>query len=151
MLSYAVRICERPLIRDEANMGKVFDFNYYPTAIWMMLISIPSVGYGDRYPVTVHGRLIAAVSFISGTFMLSLLCEALLRSIKISALEEKSIQILTKLNTRSIIKRVAIRMFACVAKMTNRKRKGLEKSIFLSRTLRNSAVLFKSLSRFYKS
>lgn len=62
-----------------------------------MMISIPSVGYGDTFPVTYHGRFIAAISFISGTFMLSVLCNSLIIILDFTSLESKANLILNKL------------------------------------------------------
>ena len=33
----------------------------YPTALWYMLTTLTTVGYGDTYPVTVLGRVIGGV------------------------------------------------------------------------------------------
>ena len=86
LLSYSIRICERPLSRLDSDVG-AFNFSYYPTALWMLIISIPSVGYGDKYPVTPHGRVLAAISFICGTFLFSILCNSLATVLNISPLE----------------------------------------------------------------
>ncbi len=35
-------------------------------ALWWALVTITSVGYGDRYPVTAEGRLVAAALMVAG-------------------------------------------------------------------------------------
>jgi len=35
-------------------------------AIWWAFVTITTVGYGDRYPVTTEGRIIAAFLMITG-------------------------------------------------------------------------------------
>lgn len=42
----------------------------YPDALWWTLTTITTVGYGDRYPVTAEGRLVAATLMIGGIALL---------------------------------------------------------------------------------
>lgn len=146
LLSYAIRICERPLTREDYDIG-AFKFSYLPTSLWMMMISIPSVGYGDKYPVTLHGRFLASISFICGTFLFSILCNSLVVILNISKLEQKAILLLTKLGVRYDIKVIATRMIQCAFKIGSRQRKGIPKSLFLDRELKSNANILKSTIR----
>ena len=53
----------------------------YPTALWYLLTTLTTVGYGDAYPVTVAGRVIGAIFQLMSlgllVFLLSLLLTAL--------------------------------------------------------------------------
>jgi voltage-gated potassium channel len=40
-------------------------------ALWWGLVTITTIGYGDRFPVTTEGRLIAGVLIIFGVAMIS--------------------------------------------------------------------------------
>jgi voltage-gated potassium channel len=42
----------------------------FPNAVWWTLTTITTVGYGDRYPVTGEGRLVAATLMIGGIALL---------------------------------------------------------------------------------
>ncbi|WP_017618936.1 potassium channel family protein [Nocardiopsis gilva] len=42
----------------------------FDEALWWTLVTITTVGYGDFYPVTEHGRLIAVALFIGGISLL---------------------------------------------------------------------------------
>jgi voltage-gated potassium channel len=42
-------------------------------ALWWGLVTITTIGYGDRFPVTTEGRLVAAVLIIFGVAMISTL------------------------------------------------------------------------------
>ncbi|OLF11368.1 hypothetical protein BU204_30560 [Actinophytocola xanthii] len=42
----------------------------FPNALWWTLTTITTVGYGDRYPVTSEGRLVAATLMIGGIALL---------------------------------------------------------------------------------
>lgn len=63
---------------------KHFDGKFYPyqiesfdNAIWLTIISMTTVGYGDFYPRTLIGRLIDVVLVIWGTFIVSIMVVAL--------------------------------------------------------------------------
>jgi voltage-gated potassium channel len=49
----------------------------YGDALWWAMSTIATVGYGDRYPVTVEGRLIAAALMVSGIALLGVLTAAI--------------------------------------------------------------------------
>ena len=40
--------------------------NTFLSAVWWTVVTMTTVGYGDHYPVTIEGRLVAAVLMIAG-------------------------------------------------------------------------------------
>ncbi len=63
----ALAITEAERGRQGANIADVGD------GLWWALTTITTVGYGDRYPVTVTGRLVAAVLMIGGVALLGVI------------------------------------------------------------------------------
>lgn len=47
-------------------------FGSIPRAMWWSVVTLTTVGYGDVYPVTVIGRVLAAVTAISGIGLIAL-------------------------------------------------------------------------------
>jgi len=45
----------------------------FPDALWWTLTTITTVGYGDRYPVSVEGRMVAAALMIGGIALLGVI------------------------------------------------------------------------------
>ncbi|MFT3969881.1 MAG: ion channel [Micropruina sp.] len=66
LLLYTGALAEFAAERD-APGANITDFG---TALWWALTTITTVGYGDHYPVTVEGRLVAAVLMIAGVALI---------------------------------------------------------------------------------
>ena len=48
-------------------------FQSIPTAVWWCLVTLTTTGYGDLYPVTLFGRVIAVFTMFSGLILFSIL------------------------------------------------------------------------------
>eukprot|EP01062_Namystynia_karyoxenos_P055539 TRINITY_DN4646_c0_g1_i2.p1 TRINITY_DN4646_c0_g1~~TRINITY_DN4646_c0_g1_i2.p1 ORF type:complete len:911 (+),score=213.98 TRINITY_DN4646_c0_g1_i2:65-2797(+) len=51
--------------------GKVIDFQSIPDAMWWVLVTVCTVGYGDMTPVTHLGKLSASVAMVSGIILIA--------------------------------------------------------------------------------
>jgi len=49
------------------------NFSNYGNVIWCIIITMGTVGYGDYYPTSYLGRIIAFIAAISGIILSSLL------------------------------------------------------------------------------
>eukprot|EP01065_Artemidia_motanka_P039124 TRINITY_DN47973_c0_g1_i1.p1 TRINITY_DN47973_c0_g1~~TRINITY_DN47973_c0_g1_i1.p1 ORF type:complete len:620 (+),score=170.47 TRINITY_DN47973_c0_g1_i1:69-1862(+) len=54
----------------DAGPGGIF-FQSIPDAMWWALVTVSTVGYGDMYPVTGLGKLVAALTMVTGVLVLS--------------------------------------------------------------------------------
>jgi voltage-gated potassium channel len=45
----------------------------YPNALWWAIVTVTTVGYGDRYPVTTGGRVVAALLMLVGIGLIGVL------------------------------------------------------------------------------
>ncbi len=45
----------------------------YPSALWWAIVTVTTVGYGDRYPVSAGGRIVAAVLMLVGIGLIGVL------------------------------------------------------------------------------
>ena len=58
-MAYALQVSEMPLTAyTEIEIGGANDFSYFSNAIWCVILTISTVGYGDIYPKTDIGRFI---------------------------------------------------------------------------------------------
>ena len=66
--------------------------------MWLTIITMTTVGYGDLFPRTHLGRLVAIISCFIGMALVSLLVATLNRIIEFTREEEKAFTIIKKRN-----------------------------------------------------
>jgi hypothetical protein len=69
LFSYAVYLAERNYTADLCIVTSACSFS---NALWLILMTITTVGYGDYYPQTPLGRFIIFFVAIWGTFIVSI-------------------------------------------------------------------------------
>ena len=70
-MAYVIRIFELPYYRSHDDLDSDFD-NFF-NAVYLVLITITTVGYGDFYPESNIGKVLAVCVAIFGAFLISLL------------------------------------------------------------------------------
>jgi len=58
-------------------------FTSIPTAMWWCVVTLTTTGYGDMYPVTVLGRIVAAFTMFAGLILFSILMNIVGKTIMI--------------------------------------------------------------------
>ena len=71
ILAEIVRIFEIPY--EMNNDVNSVDLKDYGSAIWLIIITSTTVGYGDIYPHTIGGQCVCVITAFWGTFIVSLL------------------------------------------------------------------------------
>ena len=69
IFAYCLRVCERPLTDTIGDQP----FGYLSSCIWVTVITMMTVGYGDMYPRTLPGRIMAFILCVWGVFITSLI------------------------------------------------------------------------------
>lgn len=70
-------------------------FDSYGTAIWCVIITMTTVGYGDVYAVSPFGRIISIINALWGAFVISLLVSSIGRIFELSEGQKKAIAQIT--------------------------------------------------------
>ena len=71
ILSFILRVFELPYEQNKAKANT--DLTDFPSAIWLTVITLTTVGYGDICPQTIGGQITCCVIALWGSFVVSLL------------------------------------------------------------------------------
>lgn len=86
------------------------NFKNLTTTVWVVIITLTSVGYGDYSPKSDFGRVVAIVIAFWGIFFLSLLVVALTNTLELEESEQRAFVLLRRLFTRNKLKECGVRI-----------------------------------------
>ena len=64
-------------------------FTSIPTAMWWCVVTMTSTGYGDMFPVTVGGRIVAGITMILGLVLFAILFNVIGKTLMVVLFGEK--------------------------------------------------------------
>jgi voltage-gated potassium channel Kch len=76
-------------------------------SVWLTIITMTTVGYGDFYPRTTIGRIIDVVLVIWGIFIVSLMVVVLTNALNMDANESRALIVLNRLEAKKVVKEKA--------------------------------------------
>jgi hypothetical protein len=91
VLGYFLRVFERPY-------SDVSDLNFasYLNAVWCCAVTMATIGYGDLYPGTLFGRIVAIGCAVWGAFAFSMIVFTLESSLQLNQNQNKAFQAIVK-------------------------------------------------------
>lgn len=95
VIALMLRIYERPLAEVS---GQRFD--KYPSAMWCIIVTMSTVGYGDLFPKTILGRILGAFTCIWGVICTSCMVVTLSSTLEFTAPQKNSYLLLQRLSYR---------------------------------------------------
>jgi len=116
IFALSLRIAERdvPSILDKnSNSGQGStkassnDISSFENALWLTIITMTTVGYGDYYPRTIFGRLIDVILVVWGTFIVSLMVVVLTNTLNMDQSEKRALIVLNRLEAKKTLKEAA--------------------------------------------
>ncbi len=119
VFSYSIRLCELPL----AIKLNSESFQSYMLTIWMIMITMTTVGYGDYAPKTISGRVLGFFLCIWGIFLMSMIVVILFQSLELSYEEKQALVIFNKLEAKKPLTKAAAEVITEVWIMKKRKQK----------------------------
>lgn len=108
--SVLVKYCEAPVSRVVFDRQK--DLNSFENCLWLVAVTLTTVGYGDLYPRTVFGRLAMFVCSFFGVVVVSVMVVGIQNTLQLSVLEEKAFTCINKYQARRNLYREAGRLIS---------------------------------------
>ena len=128
-----------------------FNYDSILNAMWNVIVTLTTVGYGDYFPRTLLGRAVAFMMAFWGVFIVSMMVVTLTNSLNMSPLEIKAFTIFSKLCIKEELKESAASIITGLvkAKYVGRKAKNPKKEAkrYVSK-LKEHLKNFKTLNRF---
>lgn len=143
----AIRICEAPLNRITDDMD---EYNF-ANSMWLVILTMTTVGYGDIYPRTDIGRGSMFLCALFGVIIVSIMVVSIMNELEMSPLEEKSYSLITKIDHKSDMRRSAASVITRSTRIYLKLRKGDPVSTKYLFKLRDKIASFRSSRRSYQS
>lgn len=103
IIAQMIRIAESPLGRFENQM----DLHSYGNCVWLIILTMSTVGYGDLYPKTFFGRTIIFFCSIFGVIIVSFMVVTVKNELDMTVLESKAYAVIKKVELKEKLKKQA--------------------------------------------
>ena len=110
LFAYMVYLAERQILVQDGGFPGMNAATTYPNALWLILITTTTVGYGDYFPQTPLGRIIILFVAIWGTLIVSIMLVVVTNTLSMENSEIRTAKILEKLELRSVLEVKAARL-----------------------------------------
>jgi potassium intermediate/small conductance calcium-activated channel subfamily N protein 2 len=146
--AWMLRICERPIARVP---NQPFSYDSYWNAMWNVVVTITTVGYGDYFAQTFLGRFVIFFVAIWGVFVVSMMVVTLTNALIMTPLEIKAFTVFQKLTFKEELKEESASIFTGLAKarIASRKKKYGASNQYLANVGKHIKA-FRKLNRRYK-
>ncbi|CDW74107.1 small-conductance calcium-activated potassium channel protein [Stylonychia lemnae] len=106
-LSYLLRIFEKIYYQSQG----LIVFDSYLTAMWCVVITMTTVGYGDVYAVSPFGRYISIINALWGAFIISMLVASIGKVFDMSESQKKAIVEITNRKKAAISMKASLKFY----------------------------------------
>jgi hypothetical protein len=99
LFAYTMMVFERPV-----HNGTLGD---YANCLWLIIITMTTVGYGDEFPITVLGRCVAVTASLAAVILLAITTNLVVSKLTLSRSEVKVIEVMSTISLRDDLRTAA--------------------------------------------
>lgn len=154
ILSFAVRTFEYYVVAEITNKSTGENLQLLSDSIWMILVTMTTVGFGEYFPRSHFGRFIGVVSCVIGMLLVSLIVVSLAIISEFTSEEKKAYSFLKKINAENNMTdkaTIVIQKLIKLQYMQKVKKSKLSERFILVTQLKQSISIFKSDSKIANS
>ena len=112
IFSFAIRLCELSLAVAETQERDIDGthgegFESFMITLWMVIVTLTTVGYGDYYPKTMPGRFLGFILCICGIVEISMIVVVLFKLLVLNYSESQALYLFNKLEQKNELKTLA--------------------------------------------
>jgi len=147
VFAYVVYLAERQLAVQNNNSFQEGVCNNYLNALWLILMTVTTVGYGDYYPQTPLGRIIILFVAIWGTLIVSIMVVVVSNTLNMEKNEVRTSKIINKLQLREELKKKSGKFIGYFVFLSLKKGLNSNTSKELSKKFRRAQLDFKDIGK----
>jgi len=111
VFGYQLKVFEGPLSQVSGQ-----DYNNFENAMWNVIVTLSTVGYGDIFMKTIFGRIVGTIICFWGTFIVSYFVVTVTNMLSFAPPEEKSYTLLQRLHYKEELKSYAVNVLTAAYK-----------------------------------
>ena len=123
VFAYLIYLAERQA-SSQSSRPLISSCNNYQNALWLVIITTTTVGYGDYYPQTPIGRFIVLLIAIWGTLIVSIMVVVVSNTLSMEKTELRTSKILNKLELREKLEEKAGTVIGYMLMSNSKKKEG---------------------------
>jgi len=97
--AYLMMVFERPIEHSS--------LQHYANCVWLIVITMTTVGYGDTFPTTLLGRMVAVFASITAVIMLAVTVNLVVSKLTLSRAESKVLEVIETISQHREVKESA--------------------------------------------
>lgn len=147
--SILLKYCEAPVNRVAfTNQNDLYRLD---NCLWLIIVTMTTVGYGDTYPRTLLGRISIFFCAIFGVTVVSVMVVAIQNTLMFTLLEEKAYTCINKLSSRKKLLTAAAKMISRLLILNRRPPENEKSALNEFQRFKELSLAFIKNTRRYKS
>jgi hypothetical protein len=145
---YLIRLFDQP---EELKVASGQNFDSITNPVWLSIVTMTTVGYGDFFPKSTPSRIAGLLCSFYGVYLVSLFVIALENLLIFDQTEERSYELISRLEDKEALKVEAVNVLTSAFKHRQAKKNYADKKSFILSKLKNFRKYLMNFQKIAKS